>query len=253
MTLRRRTRTAQLLVATLLLGLMVAVQGTVSATPAAAAPVTDFDPGYIISDALMNDAWTMDAASIQNFLNTKGSSCSPSSGNTCIKDYRESTPTRAATSMCTGSYAGAANETAASIIAKVSVACRINPQVLLVTLQKEQGLITATAGRGSATYSRALGFGCPDNVGGWCDPQYAGFANQVYAAANQLQRYAAGLSGSYRAGRTNTILWHPNAACGSSQVYIQNQATASLYNYTPYRPNAAALAAGYGTGDSCSS
>ena len=35
-------------------------------------------------------------------------------------------------------------------------------------------------------------------------------------------------------------------------VYIQNQATAGLYNYTPYRPNQAALDAGYGTGDSCS-
>jgi hypothetical protein len=35
-------------------------------------------------------------------------------------------------------------------------------------------------------------------------------------------------------------------------VLIQNQATAGLYNYTPYQPNAAALAAGYGTGDSCS-
>src|SRR5690606_24086380 len=30
------------------------------------------------------------------------------------------------------------------------------------------------------------------------------------------------------------------------------QATANLYIYTPYRPNVAALAAGYGSGDSCS-
>lgn len=36
-------------------------------------------------------------------------------------------------------------------------------------------------------------------------------------------------------------------------MLIRNQATASLYNYTPYQPNAAALAAGYGTGDACSS
>ena len=34
-------------------------------------------------------------------------------------------------------------------------------------------------------------------------------------------------------------------------MFIQNQATAGLYNYTPYQPNAAALAAGYG-GDACS-
>jgi uncharacterized protein with LGFP repeats len=35
-------------------------------------------------------------------------------------------------------------------------------------------------------------------------------------------------------------------------VFIYNQATAGLYNYTPYQPNAAALRAGYGSGDDCS-
>ena len=35
-------------------------------------------------------------------------------------------------------------------------------------------------------------------------------------------------------------------------VFIQNQATANLYYYTPYQPNAAALRAGYGEGDGCS-
>jgi hypothetical protein len=35
-------------------------------------------------------------------------------------------------------------------------------------------------------------------------------------------------------------------------VYIQNQATANLYYYTPYQPNAASLRAGYGEGDGCS-
>ncbi|MGA1827654.1 MAG: hypothetical protein WAZ28_05330, partial [Microbacterium sp.] len=36
-------------------------------------------------------------------------------------------------------------------------------------------------------------------------------------------------------------------------VYVQNQATANLYYYTPYQPNAAAIRAGYGEGDGCSS
>jgi len=51
----------------------------------------------------------------------------------------------------------------------------------------------------------------------------------------------------------NSIKWSPNDSCGSSTVYIQNLATAALYDYTPYRPNQASLSAGYGTGDSCSS
>jgi len=36
-------------------------------------------------------------------------------------------------------------------------------------------------------------------------------------------------------------------------VNVQNYATAALYNYTPYQPNAAALGNLYGTGDGCSS
>src|SRR5690606_17254112 len=58
---------------------------------------------------------------------------------------------------------------------------------------------------------------------------------------------------NYRAGQVNNVLYHPKAACGSAPVFIANQATAGLYNYTPYQPNTAALNNLYGTGDSCSS
>ncbi len=222
--------------------------------PMPTAPITDFRPGNIISDFVMYDAGSMTQAQIASFIASTGSSCRATSGNTCLKDYRETTPTRAATSLCPRRYTGATNETSAAIIAKVGVACGINPQVLLVTLQKEQGLVTSTTGKPPRTYSRALGFGCPDNTGGVCDPQYAGFANQVYSAARQLKRYAAfPTSYAHRAHAVNQVRYHPNEACGSSAVYIENQATASLYNYTPYQPNRAALAAGTGTGDSCSS
>src|SRR5699024_7487348 len=50
----------------------------------------------------------------------------------------------------------------------------------------------------------------------------------------------------------NTILGNPNSACGTSQVYIENWATAALYIYTPYRPNQAALNAQWGVGDAWS-
>ena len=42
------------------------------------------------------------------------------------------------------------------------------------------------------------------------------------------------------------------SGCGSGPVTIKNLATASLYTYTPYQPNAAALAAYPGAGDRCS-
>jgi hypothetical protein len=101
-------------------------------------------------------------------------------------------------------------------------------------------------------YTRAMGYGCPDNAGGLCDSTYNGLFNQLYMAARQFQRYTAGVSGGYRAGIANNIQYNPDPDCGSTRVVIENQATANLYNYTPYQPNAAALAAGYGTGDGCS-
>jgi hypothetical protein len=218
---------------------------------ARAADLRAFDPGYIISDALFYDSGTMSAAAIQSFLVQKGSSCAAAAGNTCLKSFRQTSSTRTADALCTRTYTGASNETAAQIIAKVAVSCGINPQALLVMLQKEQGLVTATAGGSVAGYQSAMGYGCPDTAA--CNTLYFGFFNQVYMAAHQYQNYAKNPMGyAHRAGLVNQVRFSPNAACGSSGVYIQNQATASLYNYTPYQPNAAALAAGYGPGDSCS-
>ena len=251
---RFRPTVAALAATAMLTALLSVIQMAATPLPAEAAAVTDFEPGYIMSDSIMYDSATMNADAIRAFLNAKGASCVPAAGNTCLKDYTESAPTRPGDALCTGTYTGTGNDSAAQIVAKVAVACNINPQVLLVILQKEQGLITASAGKSAATYAKALGFGCPDSASGWCDPQFAGFANQVYSAAKQFRRYAANPTGyKYRAGRSNTILWNPDTRCGSSDVYIENQATASLYDYTPYRPNDAALAAGYGSGDSCSS
>lgn len=218
------------------------------------ASVTDgFNPGMIVSDEFFYNTNTMSVNDIQNFLNTQGKNCTETSSRLCLKNYKENTPPlRSADSYCKANFVGANNDSAASIIYKVSKACGINPQVLLITLEKEQSLITQS--RTAATFGRALGFGCPDNVGGWCDPNYSGFANQVYSAARQLQIYAARpTSYAHKAKAWNNVRYNPKASCSSGAVYIQNQATASLYNYTPYQPNAAALKAGTGTGDSCSS
>ena len=246
-----RALVRRLLVPALAAFALVAGLSAVPQQTAQAADLRDFDPGMIISDGIFYDSGTMSAAQIQSFLATKGASCVPAAGNTCLKDYRQATTTRPADAYCRA-YQGSSSETAAQIIAKVAAACGINPQVLIVTLQKEQGLITASAGKSAATYQKALGFGCPDTAA--CDAKYFGFGNQVYLAARQFQLYAARpTSYGHRAGVVNNVRYHPNAACGTGAVHIQNQATASLYNYTPYQPNAAALAAGYGTGDACSS
>lgn len=216
------------------------------------APVQGFTPGNIIDDSVFFAKDTMDANTIQSFLNAKVSSCQ--AGYTCLKDFAQATTSRSADAMC-AAYVGRSRETAAQIIANVAQACGINPQVLLVTLQKEQGLVTHTW-PSDWRYTAAMGQGCPDTAA--CDQRYYGFFNQVYGAAWQFKRYAnpAGTSQYftwYAPGKTWGVRFHPNASCGSSPVLIANQATANLYYYTPYQPNAASLAAGYGEGDGCSS
>jgi hypothetical protein len=59
---------------------------------------------------------------------------------------------------------------------------------------------------------------------------------------------------NYPVGQTSQILWNvAETGCGAGPVLVRNTATASLYTYTPYQPNAASLASYPGTGDACSS
>jgi len=225
---------------------------TAAVSPVAAANLANFNPGNIISDADFFDSSTMNEQGIQSFLETKVRSCQ--SGYTCLRDHYDTTRAIAADAMC-GAYPGGGRERASRIIYNVAKACGINPQVILVMLEKEQSLVTHTW-PSDYRYRAAMGQGCPDTAA--CDSRYYGFFNQVYGAAWQLKRYAnpAGTSQFftwYAPGKTWNILYNPNRDCGSSPVTVQNQATSNLYYYTPYQPNAAALRAGYGTGDGCSS
>lgn len=196
--------------------------------------VTGFNPGRIIDDGVMVDSGTMSPGNVQFFLNTKGINCNDSSV-PCLKNFAEG------------------GKSAAQIIYDAAQEFQINPQVLIVVLQKETGLVTTTTPQ-NWQYRTAAGYGCPDSTPGVCDSQYYGFTNQVRWAAKM---YHAIMIASptwytpYVVGN-NYIQWSPNASCGGTNVYIQNRATQALYNYTPYQPNQAALNAGYGTGDNCS-
>jgi len=218
----------------------------------------DFDAGDIISDLQFFDKNAMTVQEIQTFLSKKVRQCG--SLNLCLSVYTQDTFTREATSvqgngadpLCE-SYAGAQDETAAEIIFKVQRACNISAKVLLVLLQKEQGLIT-NSNPTADKLKIATGYACPDTAP--CDAKYFGFYNQVYSAASQLKRYTEPASSFYNSkpvGVRSPILFHPNARCGTKPVKIKNLATHALYIYTPYTPNAAALANLSGIGDSCSS
>lgn len=231
---------------------------------------SNFQAGRIIDDAVFFNGNAMSVSQIQQFLNAKVPSCDTwgtkaygsttraaygtSKGYpppyTCLKDFKQNIPNRSPEDQLCKGITGGSGRTAAQIIDAVSRSCGISQRVLIVLLQKEQSLLTDDWPWG-IQYRSATGYGCPDTAP--CDSQYYGFFNQVYMAARQYKYYAKyPNSFNHVAKRTNYILYNPNTACGGSNVYIQNQATAGLYNYTPYQPNASALNNLYGTGNNCS-
>ncbi len=207
-------------------------------------------PGFIIADEVFFDGSAMTADQVQTFLNQKVSACQD--GYTCLKDYRQPTPDVAADAYC-DAYVGSPDERASDIIAKVGAACDVSQKAILVTLQKEMSLVTHTW-PSDWRFDRAMGYACPDTVPVTCNPDYAGFFYQVYLAARQFQRYSAPETSYhwYPIGAISPVRYSTNTACGSPVVFIENRATAALYYYTPYQPNAAALANLSGTGDGCS-
>ncbi|ROS53038.1 hypothetical protein [Frigoribacterium sp. PhB24] len=238
-------------VTTLLVGLVSFFPGT----PAVAVSGADFDAGNIISDEVYYNASAMTENQVQTFLDQKVGACS---NGACLNVKKVDTASRPADAVCR-SYQGAGQEPVSRVIVKVSQACGINPQVLLVTLQKEQSLVEGTTARApsAARLDRATGYACPDTAQGGCDPSFAGVYNQLYKSAWQFKRYSnpAGTSAYFTwfaPGKTVDIQYNPNVSCGTKRVTIANQATAALYYYTPYTPNAAALSTLNGAGDSCS-
>jgi len=237
---------------TLLLGLigLVAIQ----APSANAADASRFDPGLIISDSVFYDFGTMTATEIQRFLESKVPVCKANDGGpTCLRDYVMDTPEKLGEDGKCAAMPAKTNVKASQIIYDIARACGINPRVLIVFLQKEQGLIQATNPT-AYMYKAALGFGCPDSDPAICGKVHTGLFNQLYKGAGQLQWYGDA-RGSYtylKVGRTANILYNPNSNCGKKPVLIKSVATSALYYYTPYTPNDAAIKNLYGTGDSCS-
>lgn len=205
----------------------------------------DWKAGRIIDDAIFFNKNSMTVAQIQQFLNAKVPVCDTNHNAsfwlygywnappyTCIKDYQEN------------------GKSAAQIIWDAGQSYGINPQALIVILQKETGLITDTWAA-PWQYKRAVGYKCPDSKLGTdvdanqngCYDTHENFTAQINGAAYRLRDYVTYPdSYNFKAGVTRSILYNPDTSCGSSNVYITNSATAALYNYTPYQPNRAALA-----------
>lgn len=230
----------------------------VGTEPVSAASPSDFDPGRIIGDGQFTNKSAMNIGDIQNLLNAKMPNCDtngdqliydPTHGDTvprrvygerrgnpapytCLKDFSEN------------------GKSAAQIIWEAAQDYSISPRVLVVTLQKEQALVT-DPWPWAVQYRSAMGFACPD--GSPCDPGSGGFTTQVREGARHFRGFFDNSLPfvPYTPG-SRYVQYNPNSGCGGTTITIANRATAALYSYTPYQPNPAAMSNLYGTGDRCS-
>lgn len=244
----RRVRVGALLLACITASVGLVTIG--STPPAQALSGSEFNPEMIITDSLFYDAAAMSAAEIQTFLDGKIGTClSDRCLNVAVVPFGDRAATYSSATgqlICSDLVGG--NLRVSEFIYRVQVACGISSKVILATLQKEQALVTSRA-PGDWALKAAMGMGCPDSSP--CNDAFSGLANQIFSGTRQLKIYKAAQFG--RQPGLQHVQYHPNPACGGTTLNVRNYATAALYNYTPYQPNAAALANLGGTGNDCSS
>ena len=243
-----------------------------------------FNKNYIIDDNIFTDANSMNVSQIQSFLDSRGSLLANWVDNVDMRRPSDDCIVHHATGM---SAAEIIYEAATAWNAQVydSDGCAISgaywgdsgysnytlqtisPKALLVTLEKEQSLISADGSYStdpndykspaccsSNEYklARATGYGVPDSGG--INEKYLGFYNQINWAAWQL-RYnyerAGGntswdnvsyltytgpmVEGSFRrCGTCNLESFDGYYPIDGTPLYMNNRATASLYFYTPH-------------------
>ena len=180
-------------------------------TTALPAVALTFDPNYIISDAEINDYTTMTPEQIQKFLTTKGSYLA----NYVAVDLDGNV------------------KSASELIYDRATTNKLNPQFLLVLLQKEQGLIEDDSPR-TSQLDWATGYGCPDGSG--CNTRWQGFFKQINSASLQFRDYLDNPHlYNYRVSETYIIQDKTSQnSLNITEVKPINVATAALYNYTPH-------------------
>jgi hypothetical protein len=120
-----------------------------------------FNPNRLVDDSVFSYTYSMNAAQIDAFLNARSQSCiSQNSG------FEARLPS--GYSPSSGFNFGGFTS-AGQVIATAAQVYGINPQVLIVTLEKEQSLVTGRNNFGGYCnngdehkYASAVGYGCPD-------------------------------------------------------------------------------------------
>jgi hypothetical protein len=113
------------------------------------------------------------------------------------------------------------------IISNVCKQYGINPKVILATAQKEQSLISKkTISQDKLDW--AMGVGCPDN--GYHNPAYKGLDKQLASAIKIFKRwYDDGISKNVSQNGARKKVNY-----GTEWITCKNEATYSLYMYTPH-------------------
>lgn len=253
--------------------LLIWCLGFVISTPALAQGSIDpsFNPNMIIPDEAFADVGTFgSAAGIQQFLELKGSVLANATPAFLAKLKEPDLATKVALEDIQPNLTRL--RTAAELIYDAGSKWGLNPQVLLVMLQKEQSLITGSFSADSdlqRALDRAVGFGCPDYEG--CGDIFLGFYRQLFgsfdvsqnrwlgAAASLMKSFRAEVGGVrvgrgpmvdangttfgrpvVRTSRKGDTVTFDNTLNGydgilpRQTVTLSNLATAALYRYTPH-------------------
>ncbi len=176
------------------------------------APTLAFNPNFIISDHDLTNVQSMYKDGIQRFLESKPGT---------LDTYR-------ATDL------DGKIKSASDIIYRVSQQFLVSPRMIMVMLQKEQSLVSDPTPSASQ-YDWATGYAvCDDcNVNSDGVSRFRGFAKQIDSMAQQFRLgYLEDLA---KNGQTQTGIRPGEQTIIDGQVVTpQNNATASLYTYTPH-------------------
>ncbi|HLC70259.1 MAG TPA: serine hydrolase [Patescibacteria group bacterium] len=167
----------------------------------------EFNPNLIISDAELFDKNAMSRDEIQRFLDAKGS---------YLRTYQAPDPS-------------GITKPAADLIYEAAQAYQINPKYILVTLQKEQSLVTDDNPT-PKQLDWATGYAVCDGCS-LSDPKvikYKGFGLQVDNSAGIMRWYYDNSDRSYIKKKDIPI------RIDNQEVTPQSWATAFLYTYTPH-------------------
>lgn len=159
-------------------------------------PPVGFNPNSLVSDSVFTDSSSMTAVQVQAFLDSQDGALKSYSGR---------------------DHAGVVRS-AAEMIADAAQTWDVSPKVILVTLQKEQSLLSDPSPSRRAL-DWAMGCGKMD---GSTITSYQGFGNQIWGGARALTR--------------NRSHWFSGISLSidGNAVYPSSPSTHSLYRYTPH-------------------